>query len=86
MGTAKLKFAFYSTYEITVFLKQEYHEGQWALFYSDLVPQHQKGSRRHNELHVSVRQSLWFLCQKIGQEGHAANNTVPMASWVGPES
>lgn len=81
MKTAGLCYGFVSTYDETIFLKQEVLNGEWTLLYSNAIDGGNKSSASGGKPRVAVRECFWHFLNPIN-EGHGANNTVPWASWV----
>ncbi|OXV07058.1 hypothetical protein Egran_05177 [Elaphomyces granulatus] len=79
-----LKYGFVSTYEETIFLRQELVAGNWGLQYSPVIghstsatvitPANFSGT-------VSLRQCFWHL-SALARAGHVAMNTLPEAKWT----
>lgn len=79
MKEAKLKYAFLSTYNQTLFLKQEFFEGQWCLFVSEVIDSTTAGGPRADK--PSLRECFWLLCNLAAQD-HFANNDVDWGQWL----
>lgn len=85
MIVGKLKYAFLSTYNATIFLKQEIVDGQWTLCYSRPISHAEQfvdegpGGQFSQ---VTLRQCFWYLLHQI-DNGHAAVNPLPIKSLVG---
>jgi hypothetical protein len=73
-----------STFNQTIFVKQENIAGLWQLQYS-LVIYHTTSAITSLPANfantVSSRQCMWFLAE-LSQAGHIAQNALPMNQWV----
>lgn len=68
------KYGFLSTYKETIFLKQEFADGEWRLFVSDVVRfDVRTGSR------PTLRQCFWYLLNRLDC---SAINETPDEDWV----
>ncbi|KAL5340320.1 hypothetical protein BJX70DRAFT_396829 [Aspergillus crustosus] len=79
-----LKNGFVSTYDQTIFVKQELANGVWTLFYSPAIPSDAKllePTTVGGNPWVSLKECFWFLC-KLAKAGHAANNPLSLQKWV----
>lgn len=80
MRLAQVRYGFLSTYEETIFLKQEYHQNEgWTLHYSEVFRYSASQGQRYS--HASVRQCVWYLMHLADIGGVVQNNT-PMGQWV----
>ncbi|KAK2757285.1 hypothetical protein FQN54_004799 [Arachnomyces sp. PD_36] len=87
-----LKYGFLTTYDQTIFLKQEKFNGVWALYYSSPILRksglkpglHWDPNVRYKPQDVSVRQCMLWLCaMTAGDEGdYRAFNDTPVREWV----
>lgn len=69
-----MKYGFMSTYDQTIFLKQELSaSGEWELHYSNV--------RKHTDTSASIRECVYFLVDRA-QAGHSAANNTRMGRWV----
>ncbi|OKL58543.1 hypothetical protein UA08_06226 [Talaromyces atroroseus] len=74
----KLKYGLFSTYDMTIFLKQEQSQnGTWELHYSSIVEYSQIGGVDKS----SLRECAFYLAV-LASGGHGANNQTPLDSWV----
>lgn len=82
-----MKYAFLTTYEETIFLKQELpRDGTWTLFFSGPIS-HKHGvpvGKSHPEPQLSLRRCMLWLCivTSGGPENYLANNSTPIKNWV----
>ncbi|KAF4154853.1 hypothetical protein CNMCM8927_008968 [Aspergillus lentulus] len=72
-----LAYAFMSTYEDTIFLRQVQAAGTWSLQYSEPIPHTNRGPQA-----VSVRMGMWFLVDEVQQGRSRANNLLRKTQWV----
>ena len=79
MLIGNLKYGFISTYEWTIFLKQEETVAGWAMFHSDPIPHHSVVG----DTTVTLRGCFWSLALDVNA-GHQANNPVARNLWVRP--
>jgi hypothetical protein len=85
MRDLSLKYGFLSTYEQTIFVRQELVNGQWELQYSPSIRHSTSATSvalpANFTRSVSLRQSFWHLAT-LAQAGHVATNPLPSAQWV----
>lgn len=75
----QVKYGLFSTYNETIFLKQEQSaNGTWELHYSSIVKHTQMGG---NDDQASLRECTFFLAV-LASRGHQANNQTPQGSWA----
>lgn len=75
MKCLQVKYAFISTYDQQVFLKQELIEGQWGLQFSPVI-----SDTTANQTTLTVRQCFFFLGLEAGNAPQTENGT-PEGSW-----
>lgn len=74
MKEGHTKYGFLSTYNQTAFLKQEFVDGKWRLFVSDIVKSDASSGSR-----PTLRQCFWYL---LNQLNYSAFNETPDEDWV----
>ncbi|KAJ0419586.1 hypothetical protein BJY00DRAFT_313966 [Aspergillus carlsbadensis] len=83
MLVAQHKYAFLSTYDYTIFLKQEFHNGQWTLLHSRPIAHDGEfgGPAGDGEPpNITVRQAFWHLLKSV--EAHQVQNPTAPNAWV----
>jgi hypothetical protein len=83
MRAAQLRYAFISTYNQTIFLRQEHRQGQWTLDHSRVIYSNARRATLTAPINgsISVRQCMWYMMH-LAQAGYAAGNNTPMNRWV----
>ncbi|KAL2817038.1 hypothetical protein BDW59DRAFT_166073 [Aspergillus cavernicola] len=84
MRLAILKYSFVSTYQQTVFVKQEVRNGVWTLVYTDVVPGSNVFINTSDGVDMSMvtlRECFWYFVHLV-EQNHAANNTLPAGEWA----
>ncbi|OJJ59187.1 hypothetical protein ASPSYDRAFT_132732 [Aspergillus sydowii CBS 593.65] len=80
---AGLRYGFMITYEQVIFVKQEFYNNQWTLFYSRPI----RACATFDENAgaglpgVTLRECFWYLLCLIDRD-HRANNSTPIRNWV----
>lgn len=87
-----LKYGFLTTYDQTIFLKQEKVNGAWRLYYSspilasngEMPGDSWNSKEQYDPENVSVRQCMLWLCRvtRGGPENYSAHNDTPVKQWV----
>ncbi|DAA77265.1 TPA_exp: Uncharacterized protein A8136_6525 [Trichophyton benhamiae CBS 112371] len=82
----KMRYGFLTTYDETIFLKQECFEGStWGLLISSPIPF--DTSANWGTRTVSLRQCLYYLmCVTEEPKNRIANNTTPRHKWISDKS
>jgi hypothetical protein len=78
MKEGELKYGFITTYDGTVFLRQQCRNGIWVLQYSSPIRSSAKFDHRNPDGRapvITIRQAFWHLYACI-EEGHKAANTM----------
>ena len=85
-----LKYAFLTTYNQTVFLKQELVRGKWRLYFSDPISSKTGVSTKSSEGFpgVTLRQCMLWLCSTTGEGPgtYVANNDTPINDWLNTDN
>jgi hypothetical protein len=81
MRLSQLKYAFLSTYTQTIYLKQEFRQGQWTLYHSSVIDHNAQRSTpgAHIDGNVSLRQCMWYLMH-LAETTHLVQNNTPIKS------
>jgi hypothetical protein len=82
MKQGELKYGFVTTYDETVFLKQECRNGIWVLRYSSPIRSGAKFDDRTpggRAPVITLRQAFWHLLACINEDHKAANPILPTA-------
>jgi len=80
----RMKYAFLSTYEETVFLKQEHVNGRWEIHHTDVIyhsSHYIPPSSLVPEGVVSLRQCFFYI-GTLALAGPGADNRLPSIQWV----
>lgn len=72
----KVRYGFLSNYSETVFLKQDYANGFWRLYVSDVAMHNTKSNTG-----PTLKQCFRYLLNRLTAEYHI-NNTLSMTQWV----
>lgn len=84
MLAAKLKYGFISTYNRTIFLKQEVIGGVWTIAFSRPIRNVTEGKwveDRDYRDNVSLRECFFYLVNEAERD-HMANNQLPREQWI----
>ncbi|RMZ45773.1 hypothetical protein CA14_005202 [Aspergillus flavus] len=83
MFTANLKYGFISTYDMTIFLKEEMIGGVWGIAYSRPImscTEWEQVDDGNYEDRVSLRECFLYLVH-MAESDHVANNQLPWGQW-----